>query len=139
MLRSQYQPFVPVERLEVSSATLNRWPEIAKRESRIVPEMRDGRTIGFRLWSIRPDGLIAAAGFRNGDVVVALNAYPLSTPDKALLAYAKLRNASHYRIDIERQGRPMTLDLDPVPSPRPRGRVRERADLASAAPADPSP
>jgi len=116
MLRAQDPPVAQAAHFEVPRATLDRWSEIARRESRIVPEVRDGLAIGFRVWAVRPDGLIAAAGFRNGDVVVAVNGYELTSPDKALKVYTKLRNARHYTIDIERRGRRMKLELDPVPS-----------------------
>jgi hypothetical protein len=131
MLRPQDRPFAPVEHVQLPRAALDRWPEIAKHESRIFPEVRNGRTLGFRVSSVRPDGLIAAAGLRNEDVVLAINGYRLSSPDKAMLAYAKLRFANHYAIDIERHGRRMTLDLHPVPSP-----VRDRC---GGRPEGPSP
>ncbi len=141
MPQPQDRSLAPVEHVELPRAALDRWPEIAKHESRIFPEVRNGRTIGFRVSSVRPDGLIAAAGLRNEDVVLAINGYRLSSPDKAMLAYAKLRFANHYAIDIERHGRRMTLDLhlDPVPSPVRGGGLGRGQTLRVAAPADPSP
>jgi hypothetical protein len=139
MPQPQDRPVASVEHVELPRAALDPWPEIAMHESRIFPEVRKGRTIGFRVSSVRPDGLIAAAGLRNDDVVLAINGYRVSSPDKAMLAYAKLRFANHYAIDIERQGRRMTLDLPPVPSPVRGGGLGRGQTLRDAAPAHPSP
>ena len=54
--------------------------------ARIVPETKDGKSAGFRLFSIRPDGPFAKIGLLNGDVVSAINGLEMNSPDQALLA-----------------------------------------------------
>jgi hypothetical protein len=105
-----------MRKAEVTLATIDHLPEIAKRESPIVPEVRKGRVIAFRVYSIDPDGVIPGASLPNGDLII-VNGHDLSSADKALGAYANLRNANHYTVDIERGGRRMTLELDPAPAP----------------------
>ena len=54
------------------------------RAARIVPETRDGKPAGFRLFSVRPDGPFAKIGLQNGDVISAINGLEMTSPDKAL-------------------------------------------------------
>src|SRR4029079_12465657 len=74
------------------------------RSARIVPEIRDGRAAGFRLFSVRPDGPFAKIGLQNGDVISAINGLELTSPDKALEVYTKLKSASHLSVGVERNG-----------------------------------
>jgi general secretion pathway protein C len=73
--------------------------------------MRDGVAIGFRLVSVRADGPLAALGFRNGDVVRAVNGFSVASPDRALQAYTKLKLARHLSISIDRAGCSSTIEL----------------------------
>jgi general secretion pathway protein C len=78
--------------------------------ARIVPETKDGKPSGFRLFSIRPDGPFAKIGLLNGDVVSAINGLEMNSPDQALLAYTKLKTANHLSVAIERNGQKITKD-----------------------------
>jgi general secretion pathway protein C len=80
--------------------------------ARIVPETRDGRPAGFRLFSIKPDGPFAKIGLQNGDVVSAINGLEMNSPDQALLAYTKLKTANHLSVAIERNGQKITKDYN---------------------------
>jgi general secretion pathway protein C len=42
-------------------------------------------------------------------VLSTVNGLELASPDQALDAYAKLRNASHFSVALIRRGRPLTL------------------------------
>jgi general secretion pathway protein C len=80
------------------------------RSARIVPEMRDGKAAGFRLYSVRPDGPFAKIGMQNGDVLSAINGLEITSPEKALEVYAKLKSASHLSLGVERNGQRLTKD-----------------------------
>ena len=80
--------------------------------ARIVPETRDGKPAGFRLFSVRPDGPFAKIGLMNGDVVSAINGLEMTSPDQALLAYTKLKTANHLSVAIERNGQKITKDYN---------------------------
>lgn len=82
------------------------------RAARIVPEVRDGRPVGFRLFSIRPDGPFAKIGLQNGDVISAINGLEMNSPDQALAVYTKLRTASHLTVAVERNGQKITKDYN---------------------------
>jgi general secretion pathway protein C len=80
------------------------------RAARIVPETRDGKSIGFRLFSIRPDGPFGKIGLQNGDIISAINGLEMNSPDKALEVYTKLRTANHLSVGLERNGQKVTMD-----------------------------
>jgi general secretion pathway protein C len=82
------------------------------RAARIVPEMKDGKSAGFRLLAIRPDGPFAVIGLQNGDVISAINGLEMTSPDKALEVYTKLKTANHLSVGLERNGQKVTMDYN---------------------------
>ncbi len=83
---------------------------LLSRSARIVPEIRDGKAAGFRLYSVRPDGPFAKIGMQNGDVISAINGLEITSPEKALEVYSKLKSASHLSVGLERNGQRITKD-----------------------------
>lgn len=77
--------------------------------TRIVPETERGRTIGIKLFGLRPDSTLTRLGFLNGDSLRAIDGYDLATPETALEAYARLRNSPDYHVEIARFGRSKVL------------------------------
>ena len=63
------------------------------RSARIVPEQKDGKIVGIRLFGIRPDTLLGTLGLQNGDRLEQINGFDMASPEKALEAYARLRTA----------------------------------------------
>jgi general secretion pathway protein C len=82
------------------------------RAARIVPEMKDGRSAGFRLLSIKPDGPFGKIGLQNGDIISAINGLEMTSPDKALEVYTKLKTANHLSVGLERNGQKITEDYN---------------------------
>jgi hypothetical protein len=76
---------------------------------RIVPAVKDGKPNGFKLYAIRPDSLWAKLGLLNGDTVTAINGYDLTSADKALEVYTKVREATSLQVDLVRRGQSMTI------------------------------
>jgi general secretion pathway protein C len=85
-------------------------PSLLSRAARIVPEIRAGKGAGLRLYGVRPEGPLAVIGMQNGDVITSINGLELTSPQKALEAYAQVRAASHLSVGLERNGRKVTLD-----------------------------
>jgi general secretion pathway protein C len=59
---------------------------------------------------VRPDTLLGVLGFQNGDRLETINGFNMSSPEKALEAYARLRTAKGLNVKINRRGKPMSLD-----------------------------
>jgi general secretion pathway protein C len=85
---------------------------VLSRAARIVPEIRDGKGAGFRLFSVRPDGPFAKIGLQNGDVISAINGLEMTSPDNALTVYTKLKSASHLSVGLERNGQKITKEYN---------------------------
>jgi type II secretory pathway component PulC len=81
--------------------------------ARVVPAMKDGRPVGWKFFSIVPGSLYHHAGFKNGDLVKTVAGHSVSDAGNALEAYTAISRAKpgeRISIEIERSGKPMTLD-----------------------------
>ncbi len=81
------------------------------RSARIIPETKDGQTVGVRLFGIRPDTLLGSLGIQNGDRLETINGFSMSSPEKALEAYTRLRAADGLKLQVNRRGQPVTIDI----------------------------
>jgi general secretion pathway protein C len=81
-------------------------------QARIVPAFEGGKTIGFKLFSIRPGSLYSKIGLQNGDVITRINGYEMSSPEKGLEIYTKLKDSKQVTVDLKRRGKPQTLDYN---------------------------
>ncbi|MBN1960890.1 MAG: hypothetical protein JW841_08080 [Deltaproteobacteria bacterium] len=97
-----------IERNEVDKA-MNNLSQVAT-QARIVPNFKNGKANGFKLFSIKPGSIYEKIGLINGDVIQKINGYEMSSPDKALEIYQKLKEASSVSIELQRRGRDMTMN-----------------------------
>ena len=79
------------------------------RQARIVPSFQNGKSNGFKLFSIRPNSLYSKIGIKNGDIVQKINGFEMTSPDKALEIYQKLKDANSITVDLLRRGKPQTM------------------------------
>jgi general secretion pathway protein C len=82
------------------------------RQARIVPEQENGRVVGIRLFGVRNDTLLGVLGMENGDRLQTINGFDMSSPEKALEAYARLRTADKLTISLNRAGKNMNIDYN---------------------------
>jgi general secretion pathway protein C len=85
-------------------------PMAVARGARIVPSIKNGKANGFKLYAIRPSSVYAKLGMMNGDTIHAVNGFELTTPDKALEVYTKVRESSNLSISVTRRGKPVTIN-----------------------------
>lgn len=81
-------------------------------QARIVPSFRNGKSNGFKLFSIKPGSIYAKIGLQNGDVVQKINGYEMSSPDKALEVYQKLKDAGTVSVELTRRGQSMNMSYN---------------------------
>jgi general secretion pathway protein C len=79
------------------------------RSARIVPEQKDGKTVGIRLFGIRADTLLGTLGMQNGDRLEKINGFDMASPEKALEAYARLRTATSLDVQVNRHGKNLNI------------------------------
>ncbi len=82
------------------------------RTARIFPEQENGKTVGIRMFGIRPDTLLGTLGMENGDRLQTINGFDMASPEKALEAYARLRTADKLTISLNRKGANMNIDYN---------------------------
>ena len=82
------------------------------RSMRIVPEIRDGKATGFRLYSVQPDGACHRLGLRNGDIIRAVGGVKVTSPESALEGYSRMKGSSDPTVTVERDGQQLELHID---------------------------
>jgi len=78
--------------------------------ARVVPSVKNGKPDGFKLYAIRPNSVYAKLGLANGDTLQSINGFELTSADKALEVYTKLREATRLQVEVTRRGKPMSLN-----------------------------
>ena len=78
-------------------------------QMRAVPFIKDGQTIGFRIFNIRGGSLFEKMGLKNGDVIQKVNGVDLDSPTKALALLEDVQTTEELRVDLLRENSPSTL------------------------------
>lgn len=84
----------------------------AMTDARMLPSQKNGRVEGFRISEVKPAGVFAMLGLRDGDVLLRLNDFPVDSPDKALQSFIALKGQNRLKLDLNRDGRPVTYNFD---------------------------
>jgi general secretion pathway protein C len=84
----------------------------AMTDARLLPSQKEGKVEGFRASEVKPSGVFAMIGIKNGDVLVRLNDFPIDSPDKALQSFIALKGQNRLKLDMIRDGRPVTFNYD---------------------------
>ncbi len=71
-------------------------------QARAVPYFEDGKTVGFRVFSIKPGSVFEKIGLQNGDVIQRVNGVELTDPTKAITLFTELQNEGHIAVDLQR-------------------------------------
>jgi general secretion pathway protein C len=84
----------------------------AMSDARLLPSQKDGKVEGFKASEVKPGGVFAMVGIKNGDVLLRLNDFPIDSPDKALQSFIALKGQNRLKLDIIRDGQPATFNYD---------------------------
>ncbi len=82
------------------------------RTARVVPHEEGGRVVGVKMYGIRRNSLLGRLGMQNGDVLRTINGFDMTSPDKALEAYARLRESDHLTLSVIRRGQPTSVNFN---------------------------
>ncbi len=99
---------ITLERSAVEDATkdLNN----LMREVRIRPHFKEGKPDGLSLTGMKPGSLFRKMGLHNGDIIMGVDGKVITSVDDALRFYESLKSASELKLEIQRRGRPLTLN-----------------------------
>lgn len=84
----------------------------AMTDARLLPSVKEGKVEGFRVSEVKPQGIFGTIGIRNGDVLRAINDFPIDSPEKAIQSFAALKGMSRIKLDMVRDGQPTTFTYD---------------------------
>lgn len=84
-------------------------PQLLLAGARVVPAFKNGAAIGFKLYSIRPAGLIGALGFENGDLIRVVGGVAVTSATQLGDLLAAVRAADRLTIELERRGKELAL------------------------------
>lgn len=84
----------------------------AMTDARLLPSVKDGKVEGFRVSEVKPQGVFAAVGLKNGDVLLKINEFPIDSPEKAIQSFMTLKGQNRIKLDLLRDGAPTTLTYD---------------------------
>jgi len=78
----------------------------------VRPEKQGDEVVGLRIATLKPGTPLDALGVRAGDVLLSLDGIPLTSPDRMLQAYARVRTEERVRVVVLREGRQLQLDYE---------------------------
>jgi general secretion pathway protein C len=84
----------------------------AMTDARLLPSVKDGKVEGFRISEVRPTGIFATIGIKNGDILLRINDFPIDSPEKAIQSFASLKGQSRIKLDMIRDGQPSSFNYD---------------------------
>lgn len=84
----------------------------AMTDARLLPSVKDGKVEGFKVSEVKPQGVFAAVGLKNGDILVKINEFPIDSPEKAIQSFVTLKGQNRIKLDLIRDGAPITLAYD---------------------------
>ncbi|MDO8784815.1 MAG: hypothetical protein Q7J12_01220, partial [Syntrophales bacterium] len=84
-------------------------PKQIMTDARLIPNMANNRQEGFILWEVKKGGIYDNMGLKNGDTLLRINDYNISSPGNALQAFTAMRGMDKVRLDIIRSGTKMTM------------------------------
>jgi general secretion pathway protein C len=76
----------------------------------VRPEKQGDDVIGLRIATLQPGTALDALGVHAGDVLLSLDGISLTSPDRMLQAYARVRTEERVHVVVLRDGRPLDLD-----------------------------
>lgn len=82
------------------------------RTARMIPQVQNGRTIGFKLVEMEKGSLLEKIGLKVGDLLVEVNQVELNSPEKALQIFQQVREASNISLGLVRNGKRETFEYN---------------------------
>jgi general secretion pathway protein C len=96
-----------VDQRKIQQAISN--PSQMMTDARLKPNVNNGKEGGFILSEVKPGGIYHSLGLQDGDVLLRINEYDISNPERALQAFTALKGLERVQIDLMRRGSKMTM------------------------------
>lgn len=96
-----------VDQKKIQDALAN--PNQIMTDARLQPHFVNGKQEGFLMKEVKNNGIYQNLGLQNGDVLLKINDYTLSSPESGMQAFNALRGMDRVQLDILRGGEKTTL------------------------------
>jgi general secretion pathway protein C len=80
--------------------------------ARLRPVTNDRGAAGVRLVGFKSQDLLGKLGLRSGDLLRTINGFSMGSPDAALEAYVRLKQADRLTLSVERRGKPISIQYE---------------------------
>lgn len=99
-----------LDRREIDSALKN-LPQLLTK-ARIIPNFKDGKPDGFRIFAIAKGSLYSKIGLQNGDILNRINGVEVKDPQNFMKVLEQLKDENSIHIDLVRNNQKQTFDYD---------------------------
>lgn len=72
-------------------------------QARAVPYFKDGKSVGLRLFAVKQGSLFERLGFKNGDILKAINGSPMGDLSQAIKLFETLKQERTINVQLERE------------------------------------
>ncbi len=81
-------------------------------QARVVPNMVEGKTSGYRIFNIAPASIYTKLGLQNNDVVERVNGVEIKSPDALYQLFQQIKNERKIALDLNRGGRRESVNIE---------------------------
>lgn len=81
-------------------------------QARVVPNMVDGKTMGYRIFNIIPDSIYTKIGIMNSDIVERVNGVDIKSPDTLYQLFQQIKSESRITLDLTRAGKKESIKIE---------------------------
>lgn len=99
-----------LDRREIDNAMKN-LPELLTK-ARIIPNFKDGKPDGFRIFAIAKGSLYSKIGLQNGDILNRINGVEVKDPQNFMKVLEQLKDENNIHIDLVRNNKKQTFNYD---------------------------
>jgi len=78
----------------------------------IIPSIRDGKRLGVKIYGLQGSGTLKLLGFRNGDLIKAVNGHSLTGSMSPNLSFIRRGYPKTVSVDLERKGEKVTKHFE---------------------------
>jgi len=71
-------------------------------QARVIPNIVEGKTIGYKIFNIVPGSIYTKIGIMNNDIIERVNGVEINSPDMVYKLFQQMRNESRIALDLKR-------------------------------------
>ena len=87
-------------------------PEQLLTDARLLPNLKNNKQEGFKMFEVKRGGIYESLGLRNGDILLRVNELEISNPEVAINAMTAIKGMDRVSLDIIRNGEKLSMDYE---------------------------